>query len=58
MGARVYANVPEACAQTVKIVDTVQPVPENRRAYDAYYPVYRSLYPALKPAFDAVAEVE
>ena len=58
VGARVYANVPEACAQTVKIVDTVQPVPENRRAYDAYYPVYRSLYPALKPAFDAVAEVE
>jgi sugar (pentulose or hexulose) kinase len=39
------------------IVDVVEPVPENCRAYDAYYPVYRSLYPALKPAFDAIAEI-
>ncbi|HHX42770.1 MAG TPA: xylulokinase [Chloroflexi bacterium] len=57
VGAGVYASVPEACAQTVKIVDVVEPVPENCRAYDAYYPVYRSLYPALKPAFDAIAEI-
>ena len=58
VGARVYASVPEACAQTVKIVDTVQPVSANLRTYDTYYPIYRSLYPTLKPAFDAVAEVE
>jgi len=58
VGARVYASVPEACAQTVKIVDTVQPEPRNRSIYDAYYPIYRSLYPALKSSFDAVAEIE
>ena len=58
VGAGVYASVPEACAQTVSIVDAVQPIPENSAIYDQYYTVYRSLYPALKPAFDAVAEIE
>lgn len=58
VGVGVYASVPEACAQTIRIVDRVEPKPINVALYDAYYPVYRSLYSALKPASDAVVVIE
>jgi len=58
VGVGVYASVPEACAQTIRIVDRVEPKPANVALYDAYYPVYRSLYSALKPASDAVVVIE
>jgi xylulokinase len=58
VGTGVYASVEEACAATVRIVDRTEPDATNRSRYDAYYPVYRSLYSALKPAYDAVAAVE
>jgi xylulokinase len=58
VGTGVYASVPEACAATVRIVDRTDPVAANQATYNEYYPVYRSLYRALKPAFDAVAAVE
>lgn len=58
VGAGVYASVPEACAQTIRIVDRIEPVPARARVYDEAYPIYRSLYQALKPAHDALAKVE
>ena len=58
VGTRTYASVPEACDATIRIVDRTEPIPENQSAYNEYYPVYRSLYRALKPAFDAVAAIE
>jgi len=57
VGTGVYASVPEACSATVHIVDRVEPIAENRAMYDEYYLVYRSLYRALKPAFDAVSAI-
>jgi len=57
VGAGVYGNVSQACAATVKIVDRVEPIGENEGVYNEYYPVYRSLYRSLKPAFDAVAAI-
>jgi len=57
VGTGVYRNVPEACAATVRIVDRTDPVPDSQVTYNEYYPVYRSLYRALKPAFDAVAAI-
>ncbi len=57
VGTGLYASVPEACAATVKIVEHVDPIAENQAMYNEYYPVYRSLYRALKPAFDAVAVI-
>lgn len=55
VGTGVYGSVPEACAATVRIVDRTDPIPENQATYNEYYPIYRSLYRALKPAFDATA---
>jgi xylulokinase len=57
VGTGLFASVPEACAATVKIVEHVDPIAENQAMYNEYYPVYRSLYRALKPAFDAVAVI-
>ncbi|NLE43454.1 MAG: xylulokinase [Chloroflexi bacterium] len=56
VGAGVYADVPDACAKTITTVDQVVPGCDNV-VYADYYPLYRSLYPALKPAFDATAGV-
>lgn len=56
VGAEVYSSVEEACAATIRVVTTTEPKPEHMKIYNAYYPVYRSLYGALKPAFDTVAQ--
>ncbi len=57
VGAGTFASVPEACAQTIRIVDRVEPIAANEAIYNEYYPVYRSLYRSLKPASDAVAAI-
>jgi len=57
VGAGVYASVEKACDATIRVVTSTEPQPEHVELYDAYYPVYRSLYEALKPAFDTVAQV-
>jgi len=54
VGAGVWATVPEACAATIKVLSATAPQPEQVKVYDALYPLYRELYPALKPTFDAV----
>jgi xylulokinase len=58
VGTDVYASVPEACAETVRITERTEPIAENQATYNEYYPVYRSLYRALKPAFDTVAAID
>jgi xylulokinase len=55
VGAGVWATVPEACRATIKVVSATSPQPAQVKVYDDLYPLYRGLYPALKPTFDAVA---
>lgn len=57
VGAGTFGSVPEACAQTIHIVDRVEPIAANETVYNEYYPVYRSLYRSLKPASDAIAAI-
>ncbi|MFQ5795670.1 MAG: xylulokinase [Candidatus Bipolaricaulia bacterium] len=51
VGTGVYRDVAEAVQETVKLADRIEPIPKHVRIYDALYPVYRSLYPALKDAY-------
>jgi len=57
VGSGVYASVEDACAQTIRITDSVtqgKDVP----VYDDYYRgVYRALYPALKESFKTVGAI-
>ncbi len=51
-----WSSVPEACSATIRIVDRTEPQKKAVADYNELYPLYRQLYPALKPTFDAVAE--
>ncbi len=55
VGAGAWASVPDACAQNIKVVDRVEPQTARVTAYNQLYPLYRSLYPALKPTFGKLA---
>ncbi len=46
-----WEDVPAAC-RTVKISGASRPDPAQVEAYRRGYPLYRSLYPALKPGFE------
>ncbi|MEJ5312250.1 MAG: xylulokinase [Anaerolineae bacterium] len=54
VGAGVWKTVPEACRATIKVVSATAPQPAQVKVYNDLYPLYRGLYPALKPTFDAV----
>jgi xylulokinase len=55
VGAQVWADVPSACAATVKVVGQTRPDEQQATTYRRWYPHYQALYPALKPTFDASA---
>lgn len=58
VGAGVYDSVSQACEETVRIVDRIEPEAASQSIYNDCYPVYRSLYSSLKPAYDAVAAID
>jgi xylulokinase len=55
VGAGAWPDVQQACTATIRAVDHAQPQPGAVRVYDRLYRLYRGLYPALKPTFEAVA---
>ncbi len=52
VGAGAWSDVPSACAATIHVTGQTMPDPEQADAYRKAYPLYRELYPRLKPAFD------
>jgi xylulokinase len=52
VGAGAWPDVPLACAAAVKLTGNTCPDPAQVAAYRQAYPLYRALYPALKPGFD------
>jgi xylulokinase len=57
VGAGVYDNIEEATDSIIGITSQTQPIAENKKIYNEYFQIYRSLYPALKPEFDKVTEL-
>jgi xylulokinase len=53
-GAGEFSDVPTACNRAIQITGSVTPG-AARQDYAALYPLYRQLYPALKPSFNAIA---
>lgn len=45
----VYASISQACASTVRVVESTLPKPEHVRIYTSLYEEFRALYPVLKP---------
>jgi xylulokinase len=57
VAGEVYADVPAACAATVRIMEPTRPDQAAARQYRKYYPLYRALYPALKKTFAKTAKL-
>jgi xylulokinase len=55
VGAGHWKSVLDSCQTAIQTVDSTQPQPAVVRRYAELYPLYKGLYPALKPTFDAVA---
>jgi len=55
VGTEVYSSIEEATGEIVKVTSSTQPMEDNRKVYEEYYQIYRSLYHALKPEFDNVS---
>lgn len=49
-GAGAFPSVEEACESVISITGGTDPG-ENQAVYEQQYPIYRELYPALKPVF-------
>jgi len=52
VGAGAWPSIEAACDATVAVTGREEPVAAWAGAYEALYPRYRELYPALKPTFD------
>jgi xylulokinase len=53
-GAGIFPDVGAACSAAIQITRTTNPG-WAKSPYQALYPLYRDLYPALRPNFHAVA---
>lgn len=56
VGTGAFPSVEDACEKTIRLKDRTQPIPANVAAYEKFYSIYRSLYPALRPLFAALGQ--
>ncbi len=57
VGAGVYGSVEEGCRKLIAVNAAQAPIPENVQAYQAFYEIYRALYPALRDSYHALAQL-
>jgi xylulokinase len=55
VGAGNWTDVVTACRVSIKLTGSTQPDPAQVEVYRKAYPLYRELYPALKPSFKKMA---
>jgi xylulokinase len=56
-GAGVFPDVASACAAVIQATGSTKPGPTSS-TYRDLYPLYRGLYPALRPTFNTIARAE
>ncbi len=57
VGSGQYKNIEEACKATIEVVKKVPPKKPAVKAYKNLFPIYQSLYPALKQAFRDIGKL-
>ena len=55
VGAGIWPDVSTACRQVVKVTGMTSPDSQQVSAYRKTYPLYRELYPALRPSFQKMS---
>jgi xylulokinase len=58
IGTGEYSSAAELCARAIREVSTKEPQPDAVALYQKRYRIYRALYPALKPAYHAIADLD
>jgi xylulokinase len=58
VGVGAYPDVPTACKQMVRRVETIQPDTQAVSDYERLYPSFRRIYPALRESFAELAAFE
>jgi xylulokinase len=56
VGVGEWATVRESCQAVIRTSQSIQPNLQAVEVYEKAYPLYRELYHALKPTFDAIGE--
>ena len=56
VGSGTFDSTESACQQLIRITGRTVPG-ANLSLYNEQYPVYRTLYPALKSTFEAVSQI-
>lgn len=57
VGCGQFKNIEEACKATIEVVKRTPPKKPAVRTYDKLFPIYQSLYPALRDSFEALGSV-
>lgn len=55
VGVGIYPSVAEGCKEVIRTNPPQEPIAANSAEYEKFYQIYRSLYPALKAQFGALA---
>jgi xylulokinase len=55
-GTGAFADIPEACRRAVVVTGRTEPG-QAAAGYEELYAIYRQLYPAMRPAFHALAQI-
>ncbi len=55
VGAGIWPDVADACAQTIRVTGSTQPDPARAAQYSTIYEHYRTLYPTLQTTFTRLA---
>jgi len=55
VGAGIYPSVQEGCRRVIRLNEPQEPIAENVPKYEAYYQMYKKLYPALKDCYKELA---
>jgi xylulokinase len=55
VGAGAFKNIQEACAATIRVVESTSPGRAAQKTYAAAFPEYRQLYGSLKDDFKRIA---
>ena len=58
VGAGAFKNVREACAATIRVVDTTAPQRASVKTYDRGFPEYQQLYRSLREDFQRIAALQ
>jgi xylulokinase len=57
-GSGEYGSVPEVCRAAIREVDSLEPRPAEAAYYAKAHQVYQAIYPALKPVYDQIANLD